>query len=133
MKDNSWNFEELLKQNEKRLFYQLYRLKLESQEDYYQEGLIALWQASVNYNADKGPLATYFNYSIRYRLIDAIRRGVQESTSYSDVDVSQVAEQRKSYELNPLQTVLQKEFWQQVKQTLTTKEWKWVKYYIIRQ
>lgn len=133
MKETSWDFEKLLQQNHHRLKYQLYRLKLESQEDYYQEGMIALWKANKKYQLDKGPLASYFNYMIRYRLIDAIRRSTINSHLYDDTDISLIAENRESYRHNPLEQTTKRDFWKQVQRRLTKKEWKWVKYYIIKQ
>src|SRR5699024_7017290 len=44
------------------------------EQDYYSEGLFAMWHAYKKYNPDKGPLATYFNFVIRNRLIDRIRK-----------------------------------------------------------
>ncbi|WP_234402366.1 sigma factor [Oceanobacillus damuensis] len=33
-----------------------------------------MWAAYKKYQPDKGPLATYFNYTIRNRLIDLLRK-----------------------------------------------------------
>src|SRR5699024_8829069 len=43
-------------------------------QEYFQEGLVALWKAYETYQPDQGPMSTYFNYQIRNRLIDLIRK-----------------------------------------------------------
>ncbi|WP_343032895.1 sigma factor [Virgibacillus doumboii] len=43
-------------------------------QEYYQEGLVAMWNAYENYQPDNGPLSTYFNYIIRNRVIDLPRK-----------------------------------------------------------
>src|SRR5699024_11256212 len=42
--------------------------------EFYQKGLVAMWRAYETYQPDKGVLSTYFNYSIRHRLIDLIQK-----------------------------------------------------------
>ena len=78
------DFEEILKQNERRIYYHMHRLGI---RDFYAGGLFALWMAYKKYEPDKGPLATYFNFMIRNRLIDKIRQEsrVQENKErYAD-------------------------------------------------
>ncbi|MGG4181292.1 sigma-70 family RNA polymerase sigma factor [Virgibacillus pantothenticus] len=79
MEDKKYNshitFEEIVKQNERRIYYQLHKLNIrDPHQEFYQEGLVAMWNAYETYQPDKGPMATYFNYTIRNRLIDLIRK-----------------------------------------------------------
>ncbi|MCG1027019.1 sigma-70 family RNA polymerase sigma factor [Virgibacillus halodenitrificans] len=68
-------FEEIMKQNERRIHYHIHKLNIrDPHKEYFNEGLIVLWRAYESYQPDKGPLATYFNYSIRNRLIDKWRK-----------------------------------------------------------
>src|SRR5699024_12406927 len=72
-------FEEIAKQNERRVHYHIHRLSLrDPHEEFFQEGLVAMWNAYEKHEPDKGPLATYFNYTIRNRLIDLIRKKARE-------------------------------------------------------
>lgn len=72
-------FEEIVKQNERRIYYQIHKLNIrDPHQEFYQEGLVAMWNAYETYRADKGPMATYFNYTIRNRLIDLIRSKARE-------------------------------------------------------
>jgi len=72
LKEND-KFEEIFKQNEKRIYYHMHKLGIRDPlGDFYAEGLFAMWTAHQKYEPNKGPFATYFNYTIRNRLIDLI-------------------------------------------------------------
>ncbi|MDY0395881.1 sigma-70 family RNA polymerase sigma factor [Virgibacillus halophilus] len=69
------SFEEIYEQNKRRIYYQIHKMNIsDPYHDFFQEGLCALWNAYETYNPDKGTMATYFNYTIRNRLIDKIRK-----------------------------------------------------------
>jgi hypothetical protein len=71
VKKNRVTFEEIVKQNENRLYYQLCKLGVQgTRNKSHVEGLQAMRCAYKFYDPDKGTLATYFNYHIRNRLID---------------------------------------------------------------
>jgi len=73
------SFEEIMKQNERRVHYYIHRLKVnDTHQEFYQKGLVAMWRAYETYQPDKGVLSTYFNYSIRHRLIDLIQKKAKE-------------------------------------------------------
>ncbi|WP_240458708.1 sigma-70 family RNA polymerase sigma factor [Virgibacillus sp. Bac330] len=75
----SMTFDEIVKQNERRIYYHLHKLNIrDPHHEFYQEGLVAMWNAYEKYQPDKGPLATYFNYTIRNRLIDVVRKEARE-------------------------------------------------------
>ncbi|MBP1948356.1 sigma factor [Virgibacillus litoralis] len=64
-------FEEFFKQNAKRIHYHMHKLgSYNPHREFYVEGLYELWMAYKKYEPNKGPLATYFNYTIHKRLID---------------------------------------------------------------
>ncbi|MEI3598648.1 MULTISPECIES: sigma factor [unclassified Oceanobacillus] len=59
---NEISFEEIFKQNERRIYYHIHRLGIhDPYQDFYSEGLHTLWTAHRKYNPNKGPLRTYFN------------------------------------------------------------------------
>ncbi|TFJ91220.1 sigma-70 family RNA polymerase sigma factor [Lentibacillus salicampi] len=73
-------FEEIFKQNERRIHYHIHRLNIhDPHQEFFQEGLVAMWNAYENYQPDQGPMATYFNYTIRNRMIDLIRKQNKEA------------------------------------------------------
>lgn len=137
----SLNFEEIVEQNRKRIYYQMQRLGIrDPYGDFYAEGLHAMWMAYKKYEPDKGPLATYFNFMIRNRLIDKLRKDVRDQEKDEHI-----AEHKKQEMLegsgwispdalheNMSKQIEEQEFWREVKSHLTDKQWDWVYYYIIQ-
>lgn len=139
-KDNL-SFEEIFRQNERRIHYQMHKLGIhDKQQEYYVEGIYAMWMAYKKYDPNKGPLATYFNYTIRNRLIDMIRKKTREDLNKQkvihektcDIDNGNRSGTRKQPMVDPSGFELVDDaFWQRVKSKLTANQWKWVKFYII--
>jgi len=68
------SFEEIVKQNERRVQYYMHNLNVhDPHQKFYRKGLVAMWNAHEKHEPDNGPLATYFNYTIKNRLIDLTR------------------------------------------------------------
>ncbi|MFC3040700.1 sigma-70 family RNA polymerase sigma factor [Virgibacillus xinjiangensis] len=137
------SFEEICQQNERRIHYQIHKLNIrDPHQEYYQEGLFAMWNAYERYEPDKGPMATYFNYMIRNRMIDLMRKENRQQEQLANY----IEEQKASHstaaspETDPPQ-YLSREFsdlllsnpalWQQLKSQLTENQWKWVYYAVI--
>lgn len=136
-------FEEVFRQNERRVHYHIHRLNInDPHQEFYQEGMVAMWNAYEKYDPDLGPMATYFNYMIKNRLIDSIRK--ERRQQERDKQYSSDLERRQSdgnYKRTgsvsspvatpPAPSILDEEFWSEVKRVLTENQWKWVKLYII--
>lgn len=135
------SFEEIYEQNKKRIHYHMNKLGIQgSKEDFYQEGLFVLWNAYEKYEPDKGALSTYFNYAIRNRLIDIIRKRTRDQ--YND-DLYSHEERvrmdhgnrycRNSQVIPDSSNIFIRDtsLWLQVKSQLTEKQWKWVEGFII--
>ncbi|MGM8213914.1 sigma-70 family RNA polymerase sigma factor [Virgibacillus sp. W0430] len=136
-------FEQIFKQNERRIYFYIHKLNVQDpHREFYQEGLVAMWNAYEKYEPDKGPLATYFNYMIRNRMIDLIRKKSREQRAEKEV----VHEEKKKIDLgNHMRKsdspsiihgsadlyVTDMYLWEQVKRGLTEKQWKWVYYSIV--
>ena len=146
MKQN-WDLEDFLNQNKRRVHYQIHQMRIDDKdEEYFQEGLVAMWKAFENYQPDKGPLSTYMNYTIRNRLIDTIRKGGKEKEALEkykkqyQVDtttgnyrnptgVSHILIDRDTEVENAMD--IDRALWEGIRKLLTEKEWKWVRYYVI--
>lgn len=77
MTKKKWELEDFIEQNQRRVYYQMARLRIDDKEgEYFQEGLVAMWRAYENYDPDKGPLATYMNFQIRNRLVNVLRKTI---------------------------------------------------------
>ncbi|WP_087974846.1 sigma-70 family RNA polymerase sigma factor [Oceanobacillus rekensis] len=142
-KDNDLSFEEIFKQNERRIYYQMQRLGIyDPSREFYMEGLYAMWVAYKKYQPDKGPLATYFNYTIRNRLIDLLRKkdrilqAEEKSREESKTQLMDGNYIRNSHTTYPLPSVSDIQLddptqWRQLKSRLTENQWKWVYFYIL--
>lgn len=66
--------------NESRIHYQIQRLRIPRNlyEEFYAEGIVALWHAYKHYKPGKGNIGTFLNYQIRFRLIDLIRKKARD-------------------------------------------------------
>lgn len=140
--DKDFTFEEIFKQNENRIHYHIHKLQIrDPHNEFYVEGLYAMWLAYKRYQPDKGPLATYFNFMIRNRMIDLIRNKTKEQR---DMDAYLQKESIEKQDGNhsstssvPLITpedieIVDEAMWNEVKEQLSPKQWKWIDYYIIQ-
>nr|WP_149473780.1 sigma-70 family RNA polymerase sigma factor [Oceanobacillus polygoni] len=140
---NKFTFEEIVNQNEKRIHYYIYQLKIrDNNEDFYSEGLFALWNAYETYEPNKGPMGTYFNFTIKNRLIDQIRKEVQAQEKLKHYTLKNKFQFNDGNYLSGLAsnkpilgskdiTLGNDELWDQLETNLTNKQWKWVNYYIL--
>lgn len=140
---SSFTFEKVYEQNKRRIHYHIHRMNIrDPHNDFFQEGLFALWNAYEKYEPNKGPMSTYFNYIIEKRLIDKIRKDTR--TLHNDLEV--VAESKLEWDTGnrvrrtdlayPLlereePAITDVKFWKSIKENLTEKQWKWVYYFII--
>ncbi|MEC5424815.1 sigma-70 family RNA polymerase sigma factor [Virgibacillus sp. C22-A2] len=140
---NNQTFEEIYKQNERRIHFYIHKLKInDPQQEFFQEGLCAMWNAYETYQPDKGTMATYFNYTIRNRLIDHLRKATKENeaekklfdevVSHADTG-NRVGRNEKPLPLVSLTDCLEEDtdLWRNLKSQLTENQWKWVYFYII--
>ncbi|WP_080872516.1 sigma factor [Oceanobacillus timonensis] len=105
MEKKHWDLEDFLHQNQRRVYYQMSRLQIENEkEDYFQEGLVAMWRAYENYNPDKGPLATYMNFQIRNRLVDVFRKSIAEKKYFQHLSYQQKIETQSGNYMNRMKT-----------------------------
>lgn len=136
------DFEMFLQANERRIHYQIHRLGVSGEwyAEFYAEGLVALWRAYREHDAQKGELGTFVNYRIRFRLIDLMRKKLRER----EVDELVVSAKREEehdgnlHRASGLQVLdvrgvelVDDTFWQVVRGRLSEKQWKWVYYFII--
>src|SRR5690625_1111209 len=136
------DFQNFLKANEGRIHYQIRRLGISGQlyEEFYSEGILALWQAYQSFDKTKGKIGTYINYRIRFRLIDLIRKKTRHKENIEQLikETKNFIDDGNKYGLskyplvNKTELLLSNEpFWEEVKKHLSKRQWKWVKYFII--
>ncbi|MFC4025154.1 sigma-70 family RNA polymerase sigma factor [Oceanobacillus longus] len=140
-KDRDFSFEEIFKQNEQRIYFHIQRLGIHDvHREFYVEGLYAMWMAYKKYEPDKGPLSTYFNYMIRNRLIDLVRKKtnndqqeekLQQAHMLKGLAGSYYSGGKLLVTINDGIELVDEAYWQEIKDMLTEKQWKWVYYYVI--
>lgn len=140
-KYNKPTFEEIYKENERRIYYQMHKLGIrDPHREFYMEGLYAMWQAYKNYEPQKGTLATYFNYMIRNRLIDLLRKQAREQEKGERVVREEMLKitsgnrhvGRGETMLNGHEIVLEDDsLLKEIEPHLTERQMKWVKYRLI--
>src|SRR5699024_7139046 len=134
--------EQFFKANERRTHLHIHRLEIPANlyDQMYTEGIVALWKAYQEMDASKGNPGTFLNYRIRFRLIDLIRKKKREEENeeafmqHSNTEMTNGARHRHSN--TPLVEipdipVSDAALWHNIRQQLTTNQWKWVYYFII--
>ncbi|MBA2175528.1 sigma-70 family RNA polymerase sigma factor [Halobacillus locisalis] len=122
-------FEQILLENERLIHHHIRHLGVhDSTGEFFAEGQVALWQASLMYDEKKGSFSTFISWKIRNALIDYIRKHSRQK------------ETEKIYkeQLPPqdLYTTVENQtedlyLWQQVRSLLSENQWKWIHYFII--
>nr|WP_276245353.1 sigma-70 family RNA polymerase sigma factor [Virgibacillus profundi] len=115
----------MFKQNERRIYYHIHKLRIDDpHQEFYQEGLYAMWNAYKTYQTDKGILSTYFNYIIRNRLIDLYRNKTKQKQheifTKSELEALDIH----------IEKVKEPFLWKMLQSELTENQWKWVNYRI---
>ncbi|WP_100407645.1 sigma-70 family RNA polymerase sigma factor [Bacillus solitudinis] len=108
---------------------QLLSLKIyKDYDEYYQIGLIALWEAQSKFNPDKGTFATYAIATVRGRLLTLLRkeRDFAQKHCLTDEDYIHVQDERVNipFELEMLKPYLE---------AMTKREQNWVMEAIVNQ
>lgn len=136
------DFDVFLQANEGRIYYQMHRLKIprDLYEEFYAEGIVALWNAYKKYDPTKGEVGTFINYQLRFRFLDLIRKSNRDQERLDQAQherIVQIDDGNRSLKtgLPIVQTsgiqLNNEEFWAEVRTNLSDKQWKWVYYYVI--
>src|SRR5699024_11602063 len=101
-------------------------------DEFYTEGIVALWKAYQEMDASKGKPGTFLNYRIRFRLIDLIRRKKREEANeeafmqHSNTEMTNGARNRHSNTplvKNPDITISTVALYLNILQQLSTYQW----------
>ena len=136
------DFDTFFKANERRIHYQIHRLGISQDwyEDFYSEGIVALWKAYQEYDEVKGDIGTFINFRIRYRLLDLLRKKIREQEAEEKIIYEEQIRQVDGNKIKKTgMPVVNREgiivkdsaFWEEVRSRLTENQWKWVEYFII--
>lgn len=141
MEKNKFSFEEVFKQNENRIYYHLQKLGIrDHHNEFYMEGLYAMWIAYKKYQPDKGPLSTYFNYHIRNHLIDTLRKETRQQEKLEKTTMEKyITEYHGNRHGDSKMPIVDssgieledEKYWRDIASCLSTKQRKWLHYHIM--
>lgn len=82
----SLSFENVVEEFKPMVHHLIHRLGiLDPHEEFYQEGLLALWEVTQTYNEEKGKFSTYAYFIIRNRLINMIRKRNRKQEQHDEI------------------------------------------------
>lgn len=141
MHNNKDTFEDIFNQNKNRIHYQMHKLGIhDPHNEFFTEGIYAIWKSYKRYQPNKGPMGTYFNYQIRYSLIDMLRKktselnNIDKATKTKETDLTNGNHYGTQKYPLPGKTdidIHNDTFWKFIRSRLSANQWKWVQYYII--
>ncbi|MEQ6376320.1 sigma-70 family RNA polymerase sigma factor [Bacillaceae bacterium S4-13-56] len=116
-------FQDVVIQYEPMVYHIMNRLGIRDYEqEFYQEGLLALWEAYRTYEESKGKFNTYAYSLIRNRLIDLIRSKSRKQEKLNQL-VEELTYNCPSYTMNE---EVDPEFWRHLRSILTDNQWNWL-------
>lgn len=121
-------FERIVKESERLIHYHIHKLNIiDHNGDFYAEGLFALWNAYRTYDAEAGTFTSYINWKIRNALIDKIRKDSKKQDHEEEIVERMMIEDLYQWE----DKITDELWWNQVRDSLTKNQWKWVYHSII--
>lgn len=122
------SFYEVAAEFEGMIYFHIHQLHIKQPyDDYFQEGLFALWKAHKMFDAEKGEFPTYANRRIRNGLLDVKKQ--ESSRAHKDMLVRQsILKQGLD---NPVKSFDDPYLWKAVQSKMTINQWKWIYQYII--
>lgn len=129
MVEKSVEFEVLLKEYKPMLHHLIHRLGIkDTHKEFFQEGLLALWEVSTTYEEDKGKLSSYVYYIVRNRLISLIRKKIRKQEQIDEIlaksNEDDLIDEDQIFKWDPYAL-------QSIKGILTTNQWIWFEGFVV--
>src|SRR5699024_8416737 len=116
--------------------FQIHRLGISKHwyDDFYAEGITAIWDAYREFDEARGNLGTFINYKIRFRLIDLLRKRLrrQERMEKAVKEMRVLLESGNRHRASGRSlvdvvglAVEDDSFWREVRSRLTERQWLW--------
>ncbi|KGX94099.1 hypothetical protein N781_01935 [Pontibacillus halophilus JSM 076056 = DSM 19796] len=117
-------FDDVVDQHKGMIYHILHRLHIKDTEgDYYQEALIALWQAWNTHDAAKSKLSTHIYYTVHKHLLTLIRTQNRKSSHQK----AYIEETKQTLNENEESTLFDPYLQQEIESILTEKQYAWFK------
>ena len=132
----------LLLTHERRIHFHIHRLHIrgEQYDDFYAEGMIALWKGLEDYDESQGEIGTFLNHRIRFRLIDYQRKVIRNIEKDNEAMKAQKIRDDSGNTVGTTNQMLMcikgveledETLWRDIRSELTHNQWKWVRYFVI--
>ncbi|WP_277679968.1 sigma-70 family RNA polymerase sigma factor [Gracilibacillus dipsosauri] len=123
------DFEKVLKHHERIIFHLIHKYGIRDEDgEFYQLGLIALWQAWREYDSSKSKFSSYAYLCVRRELLHLIdhNRRVQEKHEkwLNTVRIEDLMVEDLAHELDP-------QLLHKIQNALTMKQWKWFEHCLL--
>src|SRR5699024_7697314 len=129
---------------ERRIYYHIHRLRIPYavHEEFYAEGMIALWQAYESYDSARGELDTHLNAALNFQFIDLIRKHKRKSDARISVREQLITKEETGNRMTRTNQLLVDQtgievddqvLWEEIKSLLSIRQWTWVYYYVIHE
>lgn len=129
MTDVKKDFNEVAEQFSPMIHHIIHKLRIrDPHKDFYQEGLLALWEAVQNYKEEKGKLSSYIYFIVRNRLVSKMRkdnRVAEKDEEFALLLEGEAVCYDASFTIDPY-------FYKEIVVTLTGNQRKWFDDYVLR-
>ncbi|WP_102026506.1 sigma-70 family RNA polymerase sigma factor [Salirhabdus sp. Marseille-P4669] len=124
-------FNHVLKEHERLIYHLIHRLGIrDSEGEFYQEGVIALWEAIQTYDEARGKFSSYAYLMVKKALIEVIRKQNRQSKieeAYKHAVTSSPANFTTSIDISVDPILLN-----QIKEVLSENQWKWFSMFVLQ-
>ncbi|KGP74543.1 RNA polymerase sigma factor [Pontibacillus yanchengensis] len=121
--------EQLIEDFKPMVHHIIHRLGIMDPEgEFYQEGLLALWEVSRTYQEGKGKLSSYVYFIVRNRLISLLRNKKRKQEHIDEIIAMSHDEVEVELDADPWDCYLVEE----LKTVLTENQCKWLEGYVIQ-
>lgn len=127
---DDYQFNDVLRDHEKMIYYLIHKLGIRNGEDeFYQEGVIALWKASETYDEARGKFSTYAYFLIHKALLSLIRkrnRQIEIENAYKIMITADISQLTATIETDFDAYLLKK-----IEQALTKNQMTWFRLFVL--
>jgi len=127
---------------EQRIYYHIHRLRIPYafHEEFYAEGMIALWQAYQSFDETLGSLDNHVNAALNFHFIDLIRQNKRASDAQLSARQQLIINQETGNKMtrsnqllldSPGISVKDTDIWQKIKALLSKRQWTWLSGYVV--
>ncbi|MCT2536662.1 sigma-70 family RNA polymerase sigma factor [Aquibacillus koreensis] len=125
------DFEDLLSHHENIIYHIINKYGIRDPEkEFYQDGVIALWQAAASYDESKGKFSSYAYFKIEKEILSMIRiriRQIEKQEAYK-----KQLENRGNIGKTHLELGFDPYLFQMIEQVLTKNQMKWFSLYVLQ-